>query len=283
MRVRFHIIVVSYDPGEKLRKTLDSIYSQDYRDYDVIIEDSESDDGSLTSLKDEGFFDEDLKADRTKIFIEKDRGIYDGMNLALGRIDKGTADVSGQTAEYVLFLNCGDTLHDRQVLGVIADHVIEQTEDRLCIYYGDQYDLMRETTVSSNRRLNEFALYRNIPCHQICFYDLRLFDERGYDLRYKVRADYEHFLYCIYRRSATAEYVDVIVSDYEGGGYSESDKGRELSETEHRMITKEYMGRNADRYRRRLILTGAGLRTRLAESRAFSGLYNKIKTLVYRR
>ncbi len=284
MRVHFHIIVVSYNPGERLRATLESIYAQDYRDYDVIIEDSESDDGSLTGLRDEGYFDHPLKNDRTEIFVTKDGGIYDGMNLALARLsDHVKIGPDKEVREYVLFLNCGDRLHDKQVLGVIADRAMEQTQDGLKIYYGDQYDLLRGSVVSSNRRLNEFGLYRNIPCHQVCFYDLRLFDERGYDVGYRVRADYEHFLYCIYRRLAQAEYTDVIVSDYEGGGYSESDEGRALSEEEHRRITHDYMGKRADRYRMRLILTGAALRTKLANSERFSGAYNKVKSLIYRR
>ncbi|MBR5359359.1 MAG: glycosyltransferase [Lachnospiraceae bacterium] len=282
IRVRFHIIVVSYNPGERLRNTLESIYAQDYRDYDVVIEDSESDDGSLSTLRDRGFFDEKLREERTKIYSEKDKGIYDGMNLAVSRIGRSENNAE-ETREYVLFLNCGDRFHDKQVLGAIADHIAEEKEDRLCIFYGDQFDLLRGTVVSSNRKLNEFALYRNVPCHQVCFYDLRLFDERGYDTKYRVRADYEHFLYCIYKRNAAAEYVNVIVSDYEGDGYSESEEGRKLSQEEHDSITHEYMGRNADKYKWRLILTGSGIRTKLAGNPKFSGTYNKIKSFVYSR
>ena len=41
--------------------------------------------------------------------------------------------------------------------------------------------------------MNDFACYRNVPCHQVCFYDAGLFAERGYDTDFRVRADYEHF------------------------------------------------------------------------------------------
>jgi len=281
----FYIVVVSYNPGDRLRRTLESICSQDYWDYDVIIEDSESTDGSLSSLKEEGFFDEPRRQERIHIYSEKDSGIYDGMNRALGRIkdiDDKPAD-EAESLSYILFLNCGDTLHDRQVLGMIADRITEEAYDDPCIYYGDQYNMLTASVVSSNRKLNEFGLYRNVPCHQVCFYDIRLFDARGYDTSYRVRADYEHFLYCIYEAGAETRYVDCIVSDYEGGGYSESDEGREISAREHREITAKYMGSRAARYRLRLILTGAGLRTRLAESKRFSGIYNRLKTSVYRR
>ena len=74
--------------------------------------------------------------------------------------------------------------------------------------------------IYSAPEVNDFTCYRNVPCHQVCFYDVRLFAERGYDVKYRVRADYEHFLYCIYDRKAEAVYVEMIVADYEGGGFS---------------------------------------------------------------
>ncbi len=285
MKVHYHIIVVSYNPGERIRNTLESIYAQDFWDYDVIIEDSESADGSLEGLRDQGFFEEPRRKERTHIYSEKDKGIYDGMNLALARISDiyDPSKDADETVEYVIFLNCGDTFHDRQVLGIFADSVTDEALKAPFIYYGDQYNMTTSSLVSSNRKLNEFGLYRNVPCHQVCFYDRRLFASRGYDTSYRVRADYEHFLYCIYEGGAVTRYVDCIVSDYEGGGYSESAEGREISAREHREITDKYMGRRASGYRMRLVLTGAGIRTRLAESKRFSGIYNKLKTSIYKR
>ena len=270
--IHFYIVVVSFNPGEKLKKTLESIYRQDYMDYEVVIEDSESDDGSLSSLREDRFFDTGIAKERTHIFIEKDRGIYDGMNRALSRITDEQSD-SGITApvfgkSYVMFLNCGDVFHDRQVLGRIADAAEEYTgsrtdadnTDRPVIYYGDQYNLKTESVVSSSPKLNEFALYRNVPCHQVCIYDVSLFKGRAYDTTYKVRADYEHFLYCVYKKNAITKYVDVIVSDYEGGGYSETKDSKRISEKEHNKITAEYMGDKVKKYRLLLKLSGAGLR-----------------------
>ena len=292
MKIQFHIITVSYNSGDKLIQTLNSIYKQDYWDYDVIIEDSESTDGSIEALK-------DILRDNTHIFVAKDKGIYDGMNLALSRIDEikgayGKSEATDDTAceesaEYVLFLNCGDVLHDKQVLGAVADaieaDIKESSTDsnRPHIYYGDQYNLKTESKVSSVRKINEFALYRNVPCHQVCFYEKSLFTDRAYNTEYKVRADYEHFLYCVYKQNAEASYIDVVISDYEGGGYSESKENKKISAVEHKKITDMYMGRRANKYKMILTLTGAGLRTRLAENQRTAGIYNKIKTMIYRR
>lgn len=81
-------------------------------------------------------------------------------------------------------------------------------------------------------RMNDFACYRNVPCHQVCFYDAGLFAERGYDTDFRVRADYEHFLYCIYDRKAEAVYMPVTVAFYEGGGFSETRENRKRSALE---------------------------------------------------
>ena len=291
MKIHFHIITVSYNSGNRIMQTLDSIYKQDYWDYDVIIEDSESTDGSIEALADK-------VRDNTHIFVKKDKGIYDGMNLALSHIEdiKGSTGKLGATEdttverylEYVLFLNCGDVLNDKQVLGAVADAIEADISasagdsERPHIYYGDQYNLKTDSKVSSVRKINEFALYRNVPCHQVCFYDRSLFADRAYNTEYKVRADYEHFLYCMYKKDAVARYIDVVISDYEGGGYSESEDSKKISAAEHKKITDMYMGSKARKYKLILTLTGAGLRTKIAENPRTAGIYNKIKTLIYR-
>lgn len=73
---------------------------------------------------------------------------------------------------------------------------------RSYIFYGDQFNQQQNSPVHSAPVMNDFTCYRNVPCHQVCFYDAQLFAQRGYDTDYRVRADYEHFLYCIYDKNA---------------------------------------------------------------------------------
>jgi hypothetical protein len=77
--------------------------------------------------------------------------------------------------------------------------------------------------------------------------------------------------------------MDMTVCNYEGGGYSESRENKNKSKEEHALITKKYMGVRAGKYGAILFLTGAGLRTALAESKTFSGVYNSIRTALYKR
>jgi hypothetical protein len=98
-----------------------------------------------------------------------------------------------------------------------------------------------------------------------------------------VRADYEHFLYCYYEKKALIRYAPVIVAEYEGEGYSETKENRQLSKRQHREIVVHYMGRaKADKYRLIMILTLAPLRTVIAQNKYLSGIYNAVKTVLYK-
>ena len=275
LKTCLHILIVSLNPGEKLKKTLDSIFAQTVCDYRIIIKDGGSTDGTLEKLSDEGYF---TGHDNVITVREHDSGIYDGMNRAVEIM----LEELGDEDHYCLFLNCGDTLHDEKVLEKVIPY-LNKTYDREHIFYGDQYNTIQKCKVSSSPNINEFTLFRNVPCHQVCFYSTKLFRRRAYDIRYTVRADYEHFLYCCYEENAECEHIDVIICDYEGGGYSETPQNRKRSAEQHREITDRYMGYKAKKYRLIMMLTLAPLRTRLAESPTMSGVYNGIKSLLYRR
>lgn len=276
--MRFSIITVSYNPGEKLRGTLRSVAAQTFTDYEVIVKDGGSTDGSTDFLK--GSEGEGLN--RVRFYEEKDKGIYDAMNRAVGYA----------RGEYVLFLNCGDLLADENVLERVNE-VIERTEHDGAgdskvqkpryVFYGDTFGEQTKVTIASAPEITGFTCYRNIPCHQSCFYSLELCREKPYDLSYKIRADYDHFLWCFYRSDAKFIHMDFPVSSYEGGGYSESKENGKRDAQEHRQITGTYMKKaELFRYRAIMALTLAPVRRKMAESKAFSGLYHRLKSVLYK-
>ena len=59
-------------------------------------------------------------------------------------------------------------------------------------------------------------------------------------------------------------------------------ENRKKSALQHKEITSHYMGKKAGLYRLIMLLTLAGLRTKMAESPFFSGFYNTLKTLIYK-
>lgn len=270
---KFSILVVSLNSGEKLPETIKSILSQTYTDYEVVVKDGGSKDDSLTSL--ESYLKTcPAYADKVRIVSRKDTGIYEGMNQA-------TKEARG---EYYYFLNCGDLFADNEVLMNLSknmDTAIKQGSTAK-IFYGDIFDNLREQTVPSNPNIDAFGCYRNVPCHQACIYHYSLFEERGYEPKYRVRADYEHFLWCYFRKDAKPQYLNVVIASYEGGGFSETKENRIRSKKEHKEITEKYMTKGQLlRYKTALALTLAPLRTKMAESPKFAGFYNKCKGLIY--
>lgn len=275
----FSIVVVSLNPGDKLFSTLQSILDQDYGNFEIIIKDGGSTDGSVQRLFGEGT-ERKIPADsRIRFFQEPDSGIYDGMNQAVQKIQ----------GQYVLFLNCGDRFFNRSVLSDAASFIEKQESTevgrgRSYIFYGDQFNQQQNSPVHSAPVMNDFTCYRNVPCHQVCFYDAQLFAQRGYDTDYRVRADYEHFLYCIYDKNARAVYMPVTVAFYEGGGFSETKENRKRSALEHKVITRYYQGWGKSTWFAFLMLVSlAPLRTWIAENPALAGVYNKVKSAVYGR
>lgn len=281
----FTIIVVSYNAGDRLIKTVESITSQSFSDYRVLIKDGLSTDGSIKKLKEN--FDVGIAKETPEkkiiLFESCDNGIYHAMNIATSLLEVGPLK-AGETPSYVFFLNCGDYFRDEHVLEKVHRIIVDRTRKEgttlPAIYYGDTFDCSTNTRVSSNPKLDDYACYRNVPSHQACFYDERLIARNPFDLKYKVRADYEQFLRCYYREKAETVYMPVVVADYEGGGFS--DQNKKISEEERRQIIKMYLPASKVRkYDFLRFITFAWFRTALASNKVTAGAYNRIKNTIY--
>ncbi len=271
MEPKFSILIVCLNPGNKLKCTLDSIKKQTFHDYEIIVKDGLSTDGSTDFLKEP----EGGGMPALTLSEQKDLSIYDAMNQA----------VEKALGRYVYFLNCGDTFYDENVLSKMAE-LIEKNPAGQGIYYGNIYERLTGQVVASNPAINAFACYRNVPCHQACFYDRKLLLDHPFQTKYRVRADYEQFLWCFFTREYSDGvrfcHGDFLVADYEGGGFSETKENRKLSEKEHREIAGIYMSKGQIlRYRFVMWITLAPLRTRIARNEKTAGFYNRFKKMLY--
>lgn len=276
MGPRFSILVVCLNPGEKLKSTLESIRMQTYHDYEVIIKDGLSTDGVIEEIQKQLMENENgegIDKDRIRIVCQKDSGIYDAMNQA----------VIESSGDFVYFLNCGDAFADENVLRDMAMFIAEHPMKK-AVYYGNIREMQTGQVVLSNPKIDDFACYRNVPCHQACFYERGLLMAYPFKTKYKVRADYEQFLWCYFRGGAETIYADRVIADYEGGGFSETAANRKVSAKEHNEIVRQYMSRGQIfKYKFLMWITLAPLRTKIAQNEKTASIYNKLKTMLYRR
>ncbi len=262
--MKFSIIVVSLNPGEKLNQTLDSILKQTCKDFEIVVKDGGSKDGSIEKIRQD---------ERIQLYVEQDKSIYDAMNQA----------VSHARGEFILFMNCGDFFFKEDVLEKAASLIEKQPNPQNLVLYGDTYSEKNDVCIAAPPQITGFTCYRNIPCHQSCIYAAKLCKDKPYDKQYRIRADYDHFLWCYYVAKADMVNMKLTVASYEGGGYSESRENRKRDKEEHELITNTYMGKG-ELLKYKLIMLGtmAPLRRFLAENKAFSGMYHWLKNKLYR-
>jgi len=180
--------------------------------------------------------------------------------------------------EYLLFLNCGDSFYDEKVLERAAACIERVRESNSLVVYGDTYSVKNDVMLTAPGKIDGFACYRNIPCHQSCFYAAELCKEKPYNAEYRIRADYDHFLWCYYKAQAKMVHMGSTVASYEGGGYSESKENRKRDKEEHGLITEAYMEpEELAGYRRKMNLTMAPLRSFLAENKLTAWIYHWLK------
>lgn len=178
---KFTIITVCYNAEKYIKETIDSLLEQTYEDYEYIIKDGLSTDCTLETAK-------DLLKHKNNIHIHScsDKGIYDAMNQAID-MAKG---------EYVFFLNAGDRFYDANVLKNIKEIVDKDKPDVICgSILLEQKDISFVKQYGKIYQYSWIYLLGDCICHQALFTKRYVFDEKKFDIEYKICADRELQLY----------------------------------------------------------------------------------------
>lgn len=198
---KLNIITVTRNASLDLEKTLSSIFSQKFTDYEVIIIDGMSTDDTVEIIKN--------YSDRVSYWLsEKDDGIYDAMNKAL----------SVATGEYVQFLNAGDYYVNDSVLAEIFSNI----QSAPTLIYGD-IQIMHTDGQTAIQNAGEFTLNNllcrgtGVLCHQAMFVKNEL--APAYDTRYKYKGELNWYFDLVEQSGFSYQYHSIPVVTYVMGGF----------------------------------------------------------------
>lgn len=195
-RPLFSIVTITKNNVRGLSSTCDSLLMQSFNDYEWIIVDGDSTDGTILFLSKDGF----LK----NCVSEPDLGIYDAMN-------KGIARAKGN---YILFLNAGDRLSDADILSTLARTIVMEEPDFL---YGDALETGGYYKKARSPENMDWGMFTH---HQAMLYQKDAIGTLRYSTDYKIAGDYA-FTREFLRNSKTVSYIPAAICIFETGGVSQ--------------------------------------------------------------
>lgn len=218
------IVTINYNNYNGLRTTIESVLSQSWRDFEWIIIDGGSRDGSANLIVEIA----SLKHSNVSYWCsEKDTGIYNAMN-------KGISIAKG---EYILFLNSGDSLYKKTTLEEVFCNKEILIGDILygnaMLCYEDKKLLQKQPETVS---LSFF--YWNTINHQASFIKRCLFEDKKYEECYKICSDWCFWIECCFQNKIF-QHIDLIVSNSDMSGISASNK--ELTEKERSIVIDKFL------------------------------------------
>lgn len=263
--MKFSIITVSYNSGHGLQETVESCLSQTHGDFELIIKDGLSNDGSTDFVK-------DITDSRVRLISAKDSGIYNAMNQG----------VSYATGDYVIFMNCGDMFYSENVLEETARFI--QTDDRQGnVYFGDCYVRNRGGIVRLPEQWDAYCCYRYTICHQSMFYRREVLRAHPFDENCRICACIVHYIYLFAKEGVRLIHMPIVVANYEGGGVSDTPVGRKESLRAQNAALKECFGKDHPRYKLKMLMNGQLVKQMICTVPALHSLYEKLATAVYTR
>ena len=238
------VVSVTLNCREDALLTAKSVWAQEGVDYEYIVKDGRSTDGTPEAIR---------RAGPAEILVATDTGIYDAMNQAL----------SCCTGDYILFLNGGDRLAGSDALKLVAATAHEQSFPEI-IYTHCANELL-QCEMRAPPKLTKLFLYRRPICHQATYIKRECYSRfGGFDLSVPVVADHELLVRLVCGHAARAVLCPCVTAIYKDGGYTALPRNVLLAnEGRRRIRSLHYSGRERLLFGLILVCTLHGLRQRL--------------------
>ena len=203
--MKVSIITVCFNSKNGLKKTIQSVSEQTYKNIEHILIDGGSTDGSLEILK------------RTKDIIylsEPDQGLYDGMNKGLL---KSKGDVVG-------FLNADDVFFDvNTIQSIVTEFKKNKSIDGIYgnLLYVDEAGKITRRWISEEFKKKSFEMGWHPP-HPTLYVKSHLYQNKSYRLDLPVCADFEMMLQLFEKGETQWKYMNRYLVKFMGNGLSSS-------------------------------------------------------------
>lgn len=213
--MKLSIITINYNNHDGLRKTIESIVNQTCKEFQYIIIDGDSTDGSVDVIKE--------FADQIDYWVsEPDRGIYHAMNKGIDKAE----------GEYCLFINSGDCLCNEDVI----DKCISHLDSGIQIVSGGTY--MGGHLWNAFKEISLDLFYRKGSIsHPATFIQTGLLKKYHYDESYRIVSDWKFWIQVLIKDDATYKAIDEAVSVFDLSGISSTNI--ELRNKENDTVLKE--------------------------------------------
>lgn len=205
--IKFSIITPCMNSAGTIRRTLQSIINQTYQNFEYIIVDGKSTDGTLKIAAEY----KEILQDRMHIISEPDDGIYDAMNKG---IKMATGDIIG-------IVNSDDFYEDDCLLNVLSG--FSWDNGKYQILYGGMRCLSAEGDMKSEVFYHHKYLEQQMINHPASFVTKALYTEFGaYDHKYKSAADLDFFLRMKKNKEVNFIPIYLTLTNFRPGGMSGS-------------------------------------------------------------
>lgn len=212
------IITINRNNAAGLRKTIESVVTQDCSDFEYLIIDGASTDESPAVIRD--FLTGEYGGKITYWVSEPDTGIYNAMNKGLQKA-QGT---------YTLFLNSGDCFISKNIL---SDAVPYLTADIVC---GRLQVNLKDGSfgcVFPPENISLSAFYKRSLAHQASFIKTVLFIKYGfYDENLRCASDWKFFFDALFLGTSSYKTMPVLIANFDGTGVSSINKNTNIREME---------------------------------------------------
>lgn len=225
--MKLSVITINKNNAAGLEKTLKSVASQTCNDFEHVIIDGASTDGSVPVIKE---YAENSQY-QVKWISEPDSGIYNAMN-------KGIRMASG---DYVQFLNSGDCLADATVVERMLGSLEENNFPS--ILYGNMLKVFKDGKILNDKcfagqDISFLGFYTGTLNHSSALIKRSLFEKYGfYDESIRIVSDWKWYLQAIALGEEKPVFTDIDVTLFDMNGISETNKN--LDKAERRKVLEE--------------------------------------------